>query len=64
MPAINIGESAGFAPYIEAYTRGGFDLSEISKILDKQNIRFEIDQNHRDSAVMTIPKHRIIPFQL
>ncbi len=38
--------------------------SEISKILDKQNIRFEIDQNHRDSSVITIPKHRIIPFQL
>jgi hypothetical protein len=32
---------------------------EVLKILDKQNIRFEIDQNHKDSAILTIPTYRV-----
>jgi CheY-like chemotaxis protein len=33
---------------------------EVLKILDKQNLRFEIDQNHKDSAILTIPNYRVI----
>jgi CheY-like chemotaxis protein len=36
------------------------DEGEISRILDKQSIRFEIDLKHNDSAILTIPKHRVI----
>jgi hypothetical protein len=49
---INIGESAGFAPYIEAYTRGGFDLSEISKILvSNPNILKTLPQELKNSGL-------------
>ncbi|MFM7620453.1 MAG: response regulator transcription factor [Alphaproteobacteria bacterium] len=33
---------------------------EIQKILDKQSCRFEIGQNREDTAVLSIPAHRVI----
>ncbi|GDX36433.1 hypothetical protein LBMAG18_09440 [Alphaproteobacteria bacterium] len=33
---------------------------EIQKILDKQSCRFEILDNRKDSAILTIPNHRVI----
>ncbi len=44
----------------EVDLNSGVNENEISKILDKQNCRFEIDQNHKNSAILTIPNHRII----
>lgn len=34
--------------------------SEISKILDKQNCRFEITENKENTAVLTIPSYRLV----
>jgi CheY-like chemotaxis protein len=33
---------------------------EVSKILDKQNCRFEITQNKENTAVLTIPSYRLV----
>jgi hypothetical protein len=49
---LNIGDSVQFAPYIEAYTRGGFDLSEISKILvSNPNILKTLPQELKKSGL-------------
>ena len=49
-----------FGNKFESYLNENINVEKISKILDKQNCRFEILTTKNNTAIITIPEYRIV----